>query len=540
MFTSGFFNSINGDRRYNAEQMAAIFDGLITDGIFDSIGGHFQVTPAASGLGVNIGTGRAWLNQTWSYNDTAYPVTLDAASPSLGRKDLICIKVDKSSAVRSNSLVVIAGTPAASPVEPTITDDTTNGIYYHKLAAVTVAAGATSISAADITNYIGLSAGTPYVTGIIQSTTVDELWSQWDGEFNDWWDDIKDTLDENVVTTILNKIDHITPKEATMNLYGFSHLDPPPSGKTYQAYSTDAILNQISNLCKNAWYEIYSETMETQLDPSGYSVGASSRATAIATIRLGTTYTVDTIKNTVSIGGDIITVTVTALGSGWGCSQSYSVVDSSGATIASGSWAYNDQTVNVTLPSTLIGLYCLAGGVGTAQITTATVPVRKISSAPTLSMWARYDSDQSWPEYATVSFGANAYTISVEIGQRITNTLYSLDSAAYPEFIVGENARYYVPMPAIATTPISRSKYVCGTARNTQNLRVYNPYNIMIIKTSIITMIGTPALGFAKISNSAYPTNVVCDNSIDENGSFYITLPSDVASASEIYWLNIL
>jgi len=252
MFTSGFFNSINSDRKYNAEQMAAIFDGLITDGIFDSIGDHFQVTPASSGLGVNIGTGRAWLNQTWSYNDTAYPVTLGAASSSLARKDLICLKVDKSSAVRSNSLVVIAGTPAASPVEPTVTDDTTNGIYYHKLAAVTVPKGATSISAANIQNYIGLSTGTPYVTGILSSTTVDELWSQWDGEFNDWWDDIKSTLDDNIVTTILNKIDHITPKEATMNLYGFSHINPPPEGKTYQEYSTDAILNQISSLINNA------------------------------------------------------------------------------------------------------------------------------------------------------------------------------------------------------------------------------------------------------------------------------------------------
>lgn len=251
MFTSGFFNSINSDRKYNAEQMAAIFDGLITDGIFDSIGDHFQVTPATSGLGVNIGTGRAWLNQTWSYNDTAYPVTLGAASSSLGRKDLICLKVDKSNAVRSNSLVVIAGTPAASPVEPTVTDDTTNGIYYHKLAAVTVPKGATSISAANIANYIGLSSGTPYVTGLLSSTAVDELWSQWDGEFNDWWDDIKETLNDNVVTMLLNKIDHITPKEATMNLYGFSHINPPPSGKTYAPYSTDAILNQINSLLNN-------------------------------------------------------------------------------------------------------------------------------------------------------------------------------------------------------------------------------------------------------------------------------------------------
>ena len=31
--SSGFFNSLNGDRKYNAAQMSAIFDGLIIDGV---------------------------------------------------------------------------------------------------------------------------------------------------------------------------------------------------------------------------------------------------------------------------------------------------------------------------------------------------------------------------------------------------------------------------------------------------------------------------------------------------------------------------
>ena len=29
-FTYGFFNSLNGDRKYTAEQLSSIFDGLIT------------------------------------------------------------------------------------------------------------------------------------------------------------------------------------------------------------------------------------------------------------------------------------------------------------------------------------------------------------------------------------------------------------------------------------------------------------------------------------------------------------------------------
>lgn len=249
MFTSGFFNSVSSDRRYNAEQMSAIFDGLINDGIFDSIGDHFRVTPAASGLGVSVGTGRAWLNSTWSYNDSAYPITLSAASASLGRKDLICLKVDKSTNVRANSIVCITGTPASTPVEPTVSDDAINEIYYHKLAAVLVSAGATSITSADITNYIGLSTGTPYVTGIIDSTSVDELWSQWDGEFNAWWEDVKTIIDEDTAAQLSNRINHITPKESTMNLYGFTHINPPASSDyTYQAYSTDAIFKKLNDV----------------------------------------------------------------------------------------------------------------------------------------------------------------------------------------------------------------------------------------------------------------------------------------------------
>ena len=41
--TSGFFDSINGDRKYNAEQMSSIFDGIVTDGVFQNIGEAFRV-----------------------------------------------------------------------------------------------------------------------------------------------------------------------------------------------------------------------------------------------------------------------------------------------------------------------------------------------------------------------------------------------------------------------------------------------------------------------------------------------------------------
>ena len=64
----GFYNSINHDRKYNAEQISSIFDGIITDGVYHSIGNAFSVTPGTD-MSVNVASGRAWFNHTWTLND---------------------------------------------------------------------------------------------------------------------------------------------------------------------------------------------------------------------------------------------------------------------------------------------------------------------------------------------------------------------------------------------------------------------------------------------------------------------------------------
>ena len=50
----GFFNSLDGDRKYDAKQMAQIFDGILNDGVFQSIGEYFATKP---GTGLQVRTG---------------------------------------------------------------------------------------------------------------------------------------------------------------------------------------------------------------------------------------------------------------------------------------------------------------------------------------------------------------------------------------------------------------------------------------------------------------------------------------------------
>ena len=78
--TSGFFNGI--DRKYDAMQIAAMFDGLITDGVFSNVAKQFEIK-ATTGNTITVGTGRAWFDRTWTYNDALIQFTLDAAEPLL-------------------------------------------------------------------------------------------------------------------------------------------------------------------------------------------------------------------------------------------------------------------------------------------------------------------------------------------------------------------------------------------------------------------------------------------------------------------------
>lgn len=202
-FTCGFFNSENGDRKYNAEQMSAIFDGIIADGVFTTIGDHMAVT-AGTGMQVLVGTGKAWFDHTWNVNDAAYPLTIAASDVTLSRIDAIVLETNHSDSVRLNKLRVVQGTVASSPVKPTLTNS--EKVHQHPLAWVTVKPGVTQIAASAIENAVGTSA-CPFVTGIIATTNIDDLFAQWNGEFDEWFDNLKAQLSDNVVANLQKQID---------------------------------------------------------------------------------------------------------------------------------------------------------------------------------------------------------------------------------------------------------------------------------------------------------------------------------------------
>jgi len=209
--TYGFFNSVDGDRMYNAIQVSSIFDGIIEDGIFGSIGDAFQVL-ATTGLGTSIGTGRAWFNHTWTYNDSVIPIVLDGSDPILPRYDAIILEVDESVGVRANSIKKVTGTPATTPTYPTLTN--TAYVHQYPFAYILVNGGATSITQASITNMIGQTA-CPFVTGPLSVISTNDLVAQWEEEFNLWFDQMQDQLSEDAAGNLQIQINTHNHGEVT-------------------------------------------------------------------------------------------------------------------------------------------------------------------------------------------------------------------------------------------------------------------------------------------------------------------------------------
>lgn len=177
--TSGFYDAIRNldnswDREYTALQFSQIFDGIINDGVYESIGTHFTVSgDSSTNMQVLVGSGRAWFDHTWTLIEGSETVLLSSPHSTYPRIDAIVLET--SSVQRENYITKVTGSiNGNNPQRPPIADN------QHVLAYVRVKSnGGTpyKIDATMIDNMVGIE--TPFVTGIIEVTDISDLISQY-------------------------------------------------------------------------------------------------------------------------------------------------------------------------------------------------------------------------------------------------------------------------------------------------------------------------------------------------------------------------
>lgn len=192
-FTFGFYNSKNHDRRYNALQMGKIFDGLILDGVFATIG-NAMVVRVAEGLqnSVIVGSGKAWFNHTWNENDSDMILTGEQGELILDRIDAVVLDINGNKAYRENSIKFVKGTPSSQPQKPTLIKSADHNQY--PLAYITRPANSEAITAEQIENAVGTSA-CPFVTGILETIDIDLLLQQWGAQWNAYYNKYTSEMD---------------------------------------------------------------------------------------------------------------------------------------------------------------------------------------------------------------------------------------------------------------------------------------------------------------------------------------------------------
>ena len=205
--TYGFYNSLNKDRVYNAEQMSSIFNGIITDGVFASIGGSLMPI-AGTGMQVVVKTGKCWFNSTWTLNDALLPLDIPAADVSLTRIDAVVVEINSAVSTRANTIKVIKGTPSANLAKPALAN--TETLHQYALGYITVGAGVTSITADKIEVNVGKTT-CPFITSVLQQTDITALFNQWDAEFSAWFANIQSQLSGDIAANLQRQIDECKP-----------------------------------------------------------------------------------------------------------------------------------------------------------------------------------------------------------------------------------------------------------------------------------------------------------------------------------------
>lgn len=181
--TYGFFNSLNGDRAYNADQMSTYFKGLVAqNGIYEQTGGAFKVN-ASTGLTLNVLSGRALINSKWVDSDATESINLTSAHVTLNRYSAIVLELNVSN--RAITLKSIDGTPATNPVKPTIVN--TAEIRQLCLAYVYVPAGAETITQAQITDTRADTNICGWITGLIRQVDTSSLFNQWQTAYEQFY-----------------------------------------------------------------------------------------------------------------------------------------------------------------------------------------------------------------------------------------------------------------------------------------------------------------------------------------------------------------
>lgn len=185
---AGFFDAINYDRTYSADDMNKPYSRVIADGVFATNSGtpstDLQVVSAGTGMEITVQKGQGIFASKWFENPSSVIITVPNNTTLYPRFDCVLVQVDKRQSGRVGNIVYRTGTPASNPQYPAI--NTVANVVEYAIAYVYVAAGANAINNDAITDLRG-SSSCPWVTGLITQVDTSTLWTQYQAAYENYY-----------------------------------------------------------------------------------------------------------------------------------------------------------------------------------------------------------------------------------------------------------------------------------------------------------------------------------------------------------------
>lgn len=170
------------DRDYLASQWQEFMQMFLGNGVFVSPVNQCKVIPG-TGLTVIVTPGWAFINGSWYHNNANLVINLSPNTTSSSRID--SIKLRYSDSTRSINALGFTG-------ETTLVRG--ESVYDLKIAEVTVPVGSVTISAANITDTRSNENVCGFVKGLVDVVNTNDLFTQFDTIFNNWFDTVKDQV----------------------------------------------------------------------------------------------------------------------------------------------------------------------------------------------------------------------------------------------------------------------------------------------------------------------------------------------------------
>jgi hypothetical protein len=322
---SSFFNSVSGDRKYQASDFAAFFSSLLTNGVFPNPSTNLQVL-SNNNMTVTVGIGKAWINGYVYINDSALILPIAVADGVLNRIDRLVIQFDTVG--RTIKTVVKKGVFSTTPVAPVLEQDA--NYFELAIADIYIGKGVLTVVQANITDQRMNTILCGWVNSLIQADTTAifnqyQAWftattgtynvdmaakeTQFQADFTTWFNTIKGQLAGDIAGNLAVSISNLAGTGRTTETVKQNALNIATNAADLVAHKADYVKHPgyaITTGSANTYIIATTPAPTVLVDGMGIIAKITTASTGASTLNwnsLGAIPILDSLGNAITSGG---------------------------------------------------------------------------------------------------------------------------------------------------------------------------------------------------------------------------------------------